>query len=316
MLEPEQLTGLSGRWYGEELRRAATLLDKAQIAVYPVDARGLAGSAMSDVTFTGRDIGGHLMSGPRLARELASRANLLTDSHAAMLEIANETGGRAYYNRNDIDRAVALAMEDGSTYYTLAYYPENKNWNGKYRKIKVELSRPGLQARHRHGYLALDIIRGEESRKQAVREIDAALVDPILHTMVGFYAAVAPPSNGASPVPAAQPSSPAKQKARVRFKVDPQTITFKSASDGLRECSLEFVIAAVDKSKIIAQEGQTIDGKLTQETYNKLLQQGLTFTTEIELPSAPSHFRLLVRDNHTGLMGTLDVPYTVTAAAK
>ena len=311
MLAPEKIGSLSSRYYGEELRRTAAMLQRTQIAVYPVDARGLVGEP--GATFTGRDRGGNLMTGPELAGELADRANLLTDSHGAMQEIAEQTGGRAYYNRNDIDRAVALAIADGSSYYALAYYPENKNWNGKYRKISVKVARPDVHLRHRKGYVASDLVRSDEPKGQAKREVETALFDPILQTMIGLEGGlvVQAEKSVAVPLPAQTRASlsSVQPKTRVGFKVDPQTISFEQTSDGLHAFSVELVATAFDEnSKTCGQTSQTVTGKLKPESYRKLMQQGLVLITELETERPFTRIRLLVRDNRTGLMGTLDVP--------
>ena len=73
-----------------------------------------------------------------------------------MLDIADKTGGKAYYNRNDIDNALGDGIEDGSTYYMIGYYPQNKNWDGRFRKIEVKTRRTGIKLRYRTGYFALD----------------------------------------------------------------------------------------------------------------------------------------------------------------
>lgn len=312
MLAPEKIGGVSSRYYGEELRRTAAMLQRTQIAVYPVDARGLVGEP--GATFTGRDRGGNMMTGAELAGELSNRANLLTESHGAMEEIAEQTGGRAYYNRNDIDHAVTLAIADGSSYYALAYYPENKSWNGKYRKISVKVSRRDVHLRHRKGYVASDLIRSDEPKGQAKREVETALFDPILQTMIGVEGAVVRGEKSAPTTLPAQTDPSAgnvKQKTRVGFKVDPQTISFEETSEGLHSFNVELVAAAFDESnKMCGQTSQTLAGKLKPESYRKLIQQGLVFISDLEIARPFTRIRLLVRDNRTGLMGTLDVPYS------
>ena len=52
-----------------------------------------------------------------------------------MDEIARQTGGHAFYNNNDVSGAINESLNEGNNYYTLAYSPADKNWNGKYRKI-------------------------------------------------------------------------------------------------------------------------------------------------------------------------------------
>ena len=77
-------------------------------------------------------------------------------AHSTMNDLADRTGGRAFYNRNDLDGAVRDSITDGSTYYTLGYYPENKDWNGGFRNIQVKLRRGSVKLRYRIGYFAVD----------------------------------------------------------------------------------------------------------------------------------------------------------------
>src|SRR5207248_3649689 len=86
--------------HADEIREVSARLASAQVAVYPVDARGL--SISTDI-----------------------------DSQETMREMARETGGRAYVNQNEIRVGVERAFEDESAAYTLGYYPENKKFDSK-----------------------------------------------------------------------------------------------------------------------------------------------------------------------------------------
>ena len=87
-------------------------------------------------------------------------------------------------------------MEDGSTYYTLSYYPGNKVWDGKFRRITVKVARPGIKLHYRPGYFALE--------PQAYAKLDAAQktndlakamsLDFPVATALLFQAMVVPPS--------------------------------------------------------------------------------------------------------------------------
>ena len=144
-----------------QIRETSARLSNAQIAIYPVDARGLSISV---------DI----------------------DAQEVMREMASETGGRAYVNQNEIKEGVARAFDDASATYTLGYYPDNKKWDGKYRHIKVKVKRDGIEFRNRQGYYALDPtqIKGYNPEQ----EVASALKDSAPATLVGFSARVVPPS--------------------------------------------------------------------------------------------------------------------------
>src|SRR5262249_31108665 len=139
----------SMRNYAPEVAETAEALTDAQIAVYPVDARGLVNYSVFDASNSGRDKFGRSISRPgRMQQEISRQSAELASAHGAMNELADRTGGKAFYNRNDLDVAIRKSIDDGSTYYTLAYYPENKDWNGKFRKIRVKVKRDGVKLRH------------------------------------------------------------------------------------------------------------------------------------------------------------------------
>lgn len=147
--------------HAEEIRETGARLSSAQVAVYPVDARGLS-------------------------------ISLATDSQETMREVARETGGRAYVNQNEIKVGVERAFEDEYASYTLGYYPDNKKYDGKYRQIKVKVKRDGVDAQSRRGYYAIDLTQTKGYNPQV--EVVSALGDVVPSTLVAFSAQVKSPS--------------------------------------------------------------------------------------------------------------------------
>jgi VWFA-related protein len=74
--------------------------------------------------------------------------------HQELDLVAEETGGKAYYNTNDFTRVITDVINTGSSYYTITYATTNSNWNGEFRHIKVTVDRPDLHLQHRQGYYA------------------------------------------------------------------------------------------------------------------------------------------------------------------
>ena len=147
--------------HADEIRELAARLASEQVAIYPVDARGLSISTAQDAQET-------------------------------MREMARETGGRAYVNQNEIKVGVERAFEDTSAAYTLGYYPENKKYDGKYRQIKVKVKRDGVDAQYRRGYMAIDPTQTKGYNPS--QEVASALSDVAPSTLVAFSARVLPPS--------------------------------------------------------------------------------------------------------------------------
>jgi VWFA-related protein len=72
-------------------------------------------------------------------------------------KIAAETGGRAFFPKNeeDLDKAFALIDEDLRSQYILSYEPTNDARDGSFRTIQIKLkNRKDLTVRHRRGYFA------------------------------------------------------------------------------------------------------------------------------------------------------------------
>jgi VWFA-related protein len=112
--------------YGDDFERLIARLNRADAAVYSVDARGLTVGA-----------GGY---------------------RDTMKEIAERTGGTLFCDRNDIDEGVRLALEDQRLGYTLAYRLPDGHQVGLH-EIKVQVKRKGVTLRYRESYELIDSIR-------------------------------------------------------------------------------------------------------------------------------------------------------------
>ena len=69
-----------------------------------------------------------------------------------------QTGGKLYYNRNDVDAEMEQPQQLGSEYYTLTYQPRDGNPNGQFRQIRITLRDHNLRAVTKTGYYAPDNI--------------------------------------------------------------------------------------------------------------------------------------------------------------
>ncbi|HSA94328.1 MAG TPA: VWA domain-containing protein, partial [Terriglobales bacterium] len=278
----------------------AALLADSQVAVYPVDARGLIGAQqLADASRSGLNAAGMLQMGHEYGTQVQNLGASITSNQGVMQDLAQQTGGRAYYNRNDIDTAVALVVSDGGTYYNLGYYPDKKKFDGSFRKIKISVTRPGVELRYRRGYYAVDPAKIDA--KQRDEEMQALMLRGTGDaTMVMFDARVVPPAT-----PAAQ------AKVTVQFLV-PATSFSAEESGGGRHINLDFFVTAVTPDgRVGANTGQTVDATLTAEQFGQVQQQGLLLPIDVTVPAGEYDLRLAVRDNRTGYFGTLSAPLTV-----
>ncbi len=217
------------------------------------------------------------------------------DDQETMREMARETGGRAYVNQNEIRVGVERAFEDSSATYSLGYYPADKKWNGEYRLIKVKIKRTEAEIRSRRGYYALDPTQTKGYNPN--QEVAFALGDVAPSTVVAFTAQIKPPSENA-----------AKGKIGVTFLVDASTLSVEDASGSKRFNIGFFATFYSHDSKLLSNLSQQVDRTFSPDMYKQILQNGVMLHMDLDPQPQGSQVRLAVQDNHTGLVGTIDVP--------
>ena len=255
--------------YSPLVEKIADELMGAQVALYPISAAGVS----KDDQFSAK---------------------------TAMSSMAQRTGGKTFFNRNDIDTGVRTSLDDGSTYYTLEYYPANKTWNNKFRHIKVSVARPGVKLQYRDGYYANNPLTVLGTATMANEFSQALDINAPALTAVSFEAAVLP-------------ASPQTQnKMLVVFHIDPHTLSFQQGSDGLEHAELNCVVWAYPKKgDPIRIEGGTITAALSQGDYDKAMKSFFPCQRALDLKAGQYTLRLGVLDRKSNLIGTLSTPLNV-----
>jgi VWFA-related protein len=253
----------TGKDFDAEVQKVANALMNAQVAMYPVDASGL---------------------------QKDNRLNAIN----TMRSLADRTGGKAFYNRNDVDLGISSSLEDGSTYYTLEYYPANKTWDGKFRSIQIK-GRSGVNLRYRQGYYALDPgTQNKYTDKALTRTFsDALSLDSPSATGVVFRAGVVPPS--------------AKEKqVTVNFAIDPHTLGFEHKDDGLQHIMVSCAVAAFsEKGSFLKEEVSSVTAAMKADEFEKMMK-GQQFPCKRTINLKPGNYNLTlgVVDRNSGLIGT------------
>jgi VWFA-related protein len=246
--------------------RIADELMDAQVALYPIDAAGVS-------------------------------INDRFPARTAMESMSERTGGKTFYNRNDIDVGIRTSLDDGSTYYTLEYYPQNHVWNTKFRRIELKLSRPHSQLRYRQGYYGLAPSRSSGSDSVAFgRALDREA--PTM-TAVRFQASVHPPS------------AQAPNQVQVNFGVDPHSLAFQKEPDDLWHADVSCVVWAYpQKGEPIRAEGES-KAAIKEEVYQQIIHSYFPCHRELSLKPGRYTLRLGVMDESTNLIGTMTTQVSI-----
>ena len=75
----------------------------------------------------------------------------------AVVELVRTAGGEAFVNTNDLRRVINRSLDDGSTYYTLAYTPPKQDESGGYHRVVVKTPNKNLKLAYRRGYYSIPL---------------------------------------------------------------------------------------------------------------------------------------------------------------
>ncbi len=250
----------------EELRWRALIA--ADVAIYPVHARGMAYSIVNP-----RDPGG-----PALAS--------LRGEQDALNWVAEQTGGRAFYNRNDLDESTREALEDGEVVYTLGFYSEREKPDEKFHDLKVKVERQGVDVRSRAGYFDREAKTDGDSMALLRRAADA----PVDSGDIGLVAAIA--REGAN--------------FRVAVQVDFKDLLLEQdAGKWKGSTNLAFVSQAADGRTLdLANKGITFD--MTDEAYRARRRDGFAIEQSIPVHPETARIRVVILDQ-TGSTGSVTI---------
>ena len=351
LFDPQTLDNspnMDNRNYTNRIKQATNLLAQAQVAVYPIDVRGLDVGDVNAAAMGGiapgtqgiaaaplQSVHGQLtpsgqisMQSPGEAFQQDEMTGLSTRESEieAINEVASETGGKAFFNTNGITEAIATAMEQGSNYYSLSYSPNNKNYNGRFRKIKVVLAQKGYHLHYRPGYFADDpsapardpglshsirVAAMQHGAPQSHQILFSARVVP-----VGYKAKADSASVGRVLLASAKkPILPAEvdvQRYAIDFTLDSSDLRFVPSQNGTYHSALVFMFAAYDEDGVLLSAVSNVGNSDVQPAaFKQLLSGGCQVHQEIDVPVKASFLRLGIQDQMSNDVGTLEFPLPV-----
>jgi VWFA-related protein len=343
------------RNYSDDIRETDDMLSSARVAVYPVDGRGLMtlpsvdaskspasnGPAMSGSSASSSSgAGGRRGSGGSRTvvstggnSSATAKADMkfmqqTTAEHASMQQIAEETGGQPYYDTNGLKEAVGKAIENGSSYYTLGYTPDLKQYDGAFRRVQVRVDVAGAgnaayELAYRRGYYADDPAKASNRVPGHPESIAAALqrgAPPISQILfkVRVLPADAPELKEVklSPDPAgelAKDLKPPLTRYSLDFAIDPRPFAYSTDAQGRQRTEVEVATVAFDADgKRLNFANRGIAFNLKPEDVEKFLRSGIPFHQEIDLPAGPVYLRVAVHDLLSGRIGSTEIPVAAT----
>jgi VWFA-related protein len=285
----------------EKLRRLVDEAGRASVVIYTMNATGL-----QTLGLTAADNPG---SGD-VQEMLNSRRNAAFENQGGLDFLAQQTGGIAIKNNNDLSGGIRRVLEDQKGFYLIGYRPENATFDPRtgrrtFHKLSLKITRPGkFTVRMRNGFYGVtdEDRRGPVPRTLA-QQLLSALTSPFGSTGVHLQLTT---------LFANDPK--AGSIMRSMLHIDGHDLTFTTEANGTHKCVFDVLAMTFgDNGVPVDQTGRTYTLQLPEALYKLAQRDGLVYyvTVPIKKPGA-YQLRISLRDSSTERIGSasqfVDVP--------
>lgn len=284
-----------------QLRATIDAANQANVSLYTMDARGLAALPPGGDASSASPAGTAIYSGSAMYSQIGS----LQDSRETLATLAADTGGRTFYDLNDFAPAFQQVQQENSSYYMLGYSPTNTRSDGRFRRIRVEVDRPGVKVEARPGYFAPKNFRqytseDKEVQLQQAMELDTPFVDlPFVVDTAYFRRA----DN--------------KFEVILAAKIPGSAVSFLHKS-GKHQTEFDFAwrVTEATSKKVVGALRDTLPVNLTGEAYEQVLSGNILYEGQIVLDPGKYLLKAVVRENESGKLGTFEQPFVLPETLK
>jgi hypothetical protein len=189
------------------------------------------------------------------------------------------------------------ALDYSEITYTLGYYPSHGQWDGRYRSIKVRVNMPGVEVRHRRGYLASPTPAGSVRKKDRTAMLRGAALNPLEATGVGVTVRLTPFKGPTG-----------AHKLEIDVSPDLKDLVFQQVNGRWR--GLFDVLAGQysKQGKSLGGSTKSLSENITNATYQEIMRKGLTITFYQDVARRAEEVRVVVRDGLSGSTGSVNIP--------
>ncbi|MGB6484813.1 MAG: VWA domain-containing protein [Candidatus Acidiferrales bacterium] len=275
----------------------AHVLSPANIAVYPVDARGLLAQATpqqpNEGFIKGEDYAA-LNQRDNAAHDDAPAQSSQPIGITTMQKLADETGGQAFVNTNDITGAIRKAVEDSAVTYTLGFYINHGSLDGKFHEVKVEVRGKDLTIRYPKGYFAFPDTAPTKNEDQQM--VETALRSPIESSLIPLHATLA------------RVNQPEPNSLSLSCSIDIRNLQLIQTGNLHKGSVIVYVFEQDQTGKVVQQWNRDYNFEMTDAQYAALLKSGMMFHQNVHPHAGVTTLRVLVEDASTSQLGSLIIP--------
>lgn len=271
----------------ESIKAVTDLANRASVVIYTIDPRGLENVQMFQAQDNVRESG----------TQAENRGIKVLETQQSLRIMAEETGGLALINQNDINKSLRRAVEDQSSYYLLGYVPDEETFDpnkNKFNKLEIKSVRPGLTLRYRSGFFGVADEKYLAQQKAKEQNVAAALSSPfgasdISLDLTSVYANDVKDGN----------------IVRALLNIDAKDLSFTDLPDGGKQT--EFTLHAFafgENGKILNSLSRTYQVKVSKDDYQKMIEKGFVYFMNVPFKKPGAYqLRVALQDTKTKKIG-------------
>jgi VWFA-related protein len=270
------------------LRAASAAAVKANVSIYPLDVRGLQAMPPGGEAQNASLHGQSAYNGNAIFNDLNSNAS----SQETLSTLADDTGGKAFFDSNDFSGVFSQVQKDTSAYYVLGFTSNNPLKDGRFRHLKVQVNRQDVKLEYRLGYYAgrdFQHLNRADRETQLNDELDAQLPQ----TDVAVYAGAAYFRQDDS-----------HYYLGVSLVIPGSQIPFVQAKDK-DNATIDIIGEALAGGKLpVGHLRDTV--RLAVDSTQQVRRKNVQYNTSFVLAPGSYHLKFVVRENQTGRMGSFE----------
>ncbi len=276
-----------------QLRRTVDRANRANVSIYAADMRGLQAMVPGGDATQGSRRGTSTFSGASTRNQFSSMAA----TQDTLTTMAEDTGGRAFFDSNSFGQVFDKVVNDTSAYYVLGYSSTNASRDGRFRRIKVRLKRQDLKLEYRSGYYApRDFAHSTKDDRE--QQLQDQLISDLSSTDLSAYVSTAYFRTGDNryfiPLSVVVPG--------YQIPITKTTAKDKATVDVLG-------VVRDEQRRPVGRIRDTV--RLSTDAADDLKKKTVQYETGFEMPSGKYHVKVVVRENQDGTFGSYETDIVV-----
>jgi hypothetical protein len=228
---------------------------------------------------------------------VASQFSQLAQTQDTLTTMAEDTGGRAFFDSNSFGDVFQRVVADTSAYYVLGYSSSNAARDGRFRRIKVKAKRSDLKLEYRSGYYApRDFAHSTKDDRE--QQLQDQLVSDLSATDLSAYLSASYFRLGDN-----------RYFVPLSVVVPGFQVPITRASDKNQATIDVLGLVRDEQKRPVGRIRDTV--RLATDTADDLRRKVVQYETGLEMSPGKYHVKVVVRENQTGSMGSYETDIIV-----